>query len=282
MDLNASIVIFVRLDNAKRRQNLKAVIEYYSNELSNIEFIIVEDSWRPDVLEDPTLMATLTNTKYTYVYVQNNAEWNKSAGYNNGIKLAKYNNIIFNDVDAIIEPSQLQTAIESLYENDLNALCYPYNGEWLCTTDKIKQEFASSHSYNDLDKYYPLPLVEGHSAKDFINTTTPDGVLIGHYNSRGGCVVGRRDNLVNGGGYNPNFVGWGYEDDELPARFHRLGYGVTRVNGQRKPCWHLDHTDNMSSKKENQPNYEENRQIAGFVDTASKEQLEEYIKTWAI
>ena len=47
---------------------------------------------------------------------------------------------------------------------------------------------------------------------------TYNGVLVGHTNSRGGCVMARRDNIIRCNGYNPLFTGWGYEDDEMPVR----------------------------------------------------------------
>ena len=93
-------------------------------------------------------------------------------------------------------------------------------------------------------------------------------------------MLGRQDNLIKCNGYNPNFIGWGYEDDEMPLRVHKLGYDVTRLNGSNQPCWHLHHFDGKGSPKETQPNYEHNRQVAGIVDNADKEQLEQYITTW--
>jgi hypothetical protein len=83
-------------------------------------------------------------------------------------------------------------------------------------------------------------------------------------------------------GYNPNFKGWGYEDDEMPARVHILGYDVTRLGGQDRPCWHLPHEDGTGSPKETQPHHEDNRLLCNKIENSSKEELQEYIKQWTI
>ena len=68
----------------------------------------------------------------------------------------------------------------------------------------------------------------------------------------------------------------------MPTRVHKLGYDVSRINGERQPCWHLHHFDGTGSRKETQPNYEDNRQIASKVDHADKAELEEFIQQWEL
>lgn len=263
-----TFLVFVKLDNEERRVNLSTMVEFYRS-AGDAKFVIVEEDSSQKVPD-------LINLRDDDIYVfcpKSSGEWNKCKGYNIGIKLATTNILVFNDVDAIIHPNQILSTANELHSNDNGGMMYPYNGQFLCTNKDIKHEFAKSLSYDDLHKYYP----------SIIQVNYDDGnILVGHTNSRGGCVMGRRDNLLKCNGYNPNFIGWGYEDDEMPFRVHKLGYDVTRLNGDNQPCWHLHHFDGTGSAKETQPNYEHNRQVAGIVDNSNKEQLQEYIKTWEI
>ena len=114
---------------------------------------------------------------------------------------------------------------------------------------------------------------------------TYNNVLIGHVNSKGGCVMGRRDNIIKCNGYNPLFKGWGYEDDEFPGRVSGFGFTVGRISGANKPCWHLHHFDGKGSKKEHQEFYEHNRQICTEVETMiknDKKELQNYITNWKL
>ena len=94
--------------------------------------------------------------------------------------------------------------------------------------------------------------------------------------------MGRRDNLIKCNGYNPNFKGWGYEDDEMPDRAAKLGYNVTKLAGEEKICWHLFHEDGKGSQKDTQPKYEYNKQLYFNVMNMTTQQLKEYIKTWTM
>ena len=142
-----------------------------------------------------------------------------------------------------------------------------------------------------LDKKFPTPLVKFDGTIDkelrqcieheFINKVY-DGVLVGHVYSKGGCVMGRRDNIIRCNGYNPMFVGWGYEDDEFPFRISNLGYDVGRKFGVREPCWHLHHFDGTGSKKETQEFHDDNNREVMMVQQMDKEQLEQYKKTWRL
>ena len=110
---------------------------------------------------------------------------------------------------------------------------------------------------------------------------------MGHVASKGGCVMGRRDNLIKCNGYNPNFLGWGYEDDEAPFRVSKMGYNVGRIEGAGKVIFHLHHFDGTGSKKEEQPHYKENEKILNYVQDLSKEpnslkNLTHYSLSWKL
>jgi len=269
VDLKGTTFLFhVRLDTEEREKNVSIITNFYRKNCTNFNFIFVEDDSiqkLPDVIE--------FTEDDTYVFSRNSGIWNKCKSFNKGIILAKSDILIFHDLDAILQPSQLLTTIDTLLKNPEYGLMYPYNGLFLCVKKEIKEEFSKSLDYATLDNFFPKNLSVNYS----------DGnVLVGHNNSVGGCVVGRRDNIIKCHGYNPHFIGWGYEDNEFPRRIHALGYSVNRLNEPRSPLWHLPHDGIGSSPKAENPNYEENRQICTFVESSSKEKLQEYIKTWSL
>lgn len=280
--------VFCRIDNEERLHNLKAMVGFYRRYCDNVKFIISEDGIKPQV---PDILELTNNDVYTFQY--NDTEWKKCEGYNKCIKLAKTNTLVFNDVDAIIHPDQILDTYKRLESDPGTGLLYPYNGLFLCTDKTIKDNFVSNnYDYSVLDTRFPDELLVFNGEvtnksrspvmqQQYINRTF-NGILVGHVDSKGGCVMGRKDNIIKCNGYNPNFKGWGYEDDEFPFRVSRLGYTVGRLPGVKKPCWHLHHFDGTGSEKEKQEFYTDNNKEVSSVQCMTKEQLQEYKNTWRL
>jgi len=81
-------------------------------------------------------------------------------------------------------------------------------------------------------------------------------------------------------GFNPNFQGWGFEDNELPARVHKLGFDVVKLASKKQVLWHLPHDGEGASNKEHNPHYRNNNKICSYVEQCTKEELKEYITQW--
>jgi hypothetical protein len=81
------------------------------------------------------------------------------------------------------------------------------------------------------------------------------------------------------GGYNTNFIGWGFEDDEISNRYTKLGFELERVKDTSAIAWHLPHDNTI---REKHPFYQQNYQHSEFVGHCTKQELENYIKTWTI
>tara|TARA_Y100000310_G_C20661234_1_gene804909 strand:- start:368 stop:1240 length:873 start_codon:yes stop_codon:yes gene_type:complete len=277
--------VFCRVDNQERKENLQAMVSFYRKFDKNVKFIISEDGKQSIV---PSILELTENDVYTFT--QNNDQWRKSEGYNKCIKLAKTNTLVFNDVDAIIHPDQIIEAHNQLNSNSDYGLIYPYNGLFLCTDKDLKQEFIKgefdysilANSFPDVFNNYTCSQEHDvNQLRQYLNHTSKC-ILIGHIDSKGGCVMGRRDNIIKCNGYNPLFKGWGYEDDEFPFRVSKLGYVVGRTTGVKKPCWHLHHFDGTGSPKETQPYYDENNDEVMRVQSMDKEQLEQYKTKWRL
>lgn len=259
----------VRLDTQERAQNVKIITNYYNTYATNYKNIFIEDDSKqklPDVIE--------FTERDTYVYSKNTDAWNKCMSFNKGILLAKSEILAFHDLDAVIPMQQILSSINQLKADSNAGLVYPYNGLFLCVSPTIKAKFAQTLDINDIVKYWP----------DNLSINYDDGnILVGAHNSVGGCVLGRRDNVIKANGYNPNFRGWGYEDNEFPKRVHIMGFSVSRLTDPKAALWHLPHDGAGASPKVANPYHEENRQICSFVETAPKDKVREYtLSNWKL
>jgi len=264
---NICFITHVRFDTIERIHNLITRADYYNKYCSNLQTIYCEDSYEPQLLKHIKL-----TENDQYAYRCNKDEWNKCISHNIGAKLSKRPIYCFIDIDAIIHPEAILETTKQLNNNSKIGLMYPYNGLFLCISPEIKRKLGHELDYNLLESIQPKSTQINFQTKD---------VLVGHNNSVGGCVMSRRDNFFKYNGYNPNFKGWGYEDNEIPKRVHILGYDVTRLN-DKYPLWHMPHEGKGQGKKAENPYYEDNRKLCVKVETSTKEYLQEYIKSWEI
>ena len=74
---------------------------------------------------------------------------------------------------------------------------------------------------------------------------------------------------------NENFISYGYEDNERPERFKKMGYKVGRVNGT---IYHMEHARTMNSWFTN-PHIENNKNLYEKLSEMSGEELLTYYET---
>lgn len=267
--------IFFREDNKERVTNLLTIIQYYADCSNIAEVIVYYEVTDP---ESP-IINRLCDMNCNVIVSRGRADgWNKSVGYNKCAALARTPILCFNDVDVVVDYEQIRITEEYLMQEPAAGLIYPFDGRFLCVDKELKKEFISDlHTINHEAALQLLQAYEPRTAK--INDRSRH-VFVGHNNSPGGIVMCRRDNFIRFGGYNPNFIGWGYEDSEILSRVRILGFKCGRATN--KPVWHLDHTDENSSKKETQKYHEKNRQECAAVESMTQQQLLEYINTWNI
>lgn len=265
---NITFCFHLRIDTYERLRNIKIVTNYYRKHCENFQFIFFEDTTQPTLLEHIRLH---DNDKY--IHMTNSGEWVKARGFNTGAKLSNNDILIFHDADIVLHPDQILQGKNRLLESDNTGLVYPYDGLFIYTKLPVKNEFEQTLDYDDLMKYMP-------STRQVYYQN--DKIWIVHNHSVGGCVMARKDNFFKFKGYNPNFRGWGYEDDEIASRVHRLGYSVERIND--RPMWHFTHEGEGASRKDGNPHYEENRLLCAWVESHKKGDiiLQDYIKTWDI
>ena len=85
----------------------------------------------------------------------------------------------------------------------------------------------------------------------------------------------KRRSYIDGGLENENFISYGYEDNERPERFKKMGYKVGRVNGT---IYHMEHARTMNSWFTN-PHIENNKNLYEKLSEMSDEELLTYYET---
>ena len=177
---------------------------------------VIEDDKEPKVTDTIDL-----GKDDVVVFSKSDTEWRKGEGFNKGIKLAKTNILNFIDTDIIIDPNQLLETADRLREDDNAGLMYPYNGLFLCAEKPLKDKFCETLNYEELlivpeavESYIGIKDKKFTDQMSYVNKVYND-ILIGHMSSKGGCVMGRKDNLVKCNGYNPNFCGFGTQHSSL-------------------------------------------------------------------
>ena len=84
-----------------------------------------------------------------------------------------------------------------------------------------------------------------------------------------------RQSYIDGGLENENFISYGYEDNERPERFKKMGYKVGRVDGT---IYHMEHARTMNSWFTN-PHIQNNKDLYEKLSGMNDEELMDYYNT---
>lgn len=266
-DLNASIIIFYRKDSEDRERNLKILLDYYHKHFKNFQIVVEEQL---------NLKSNIDFKSYPNVFHEYIPEiedtWNKMKAYNQGVKNAFHESLIFNDIDVIFNPYCLLESL-SLLKKDSKKVILPNDGHFVCVKSSPVNIFKENLDYN-----YLLDLIDDNNYNQIGYHN--ENIHIGHTQTPGGGFITKRRNVFNCNGFNPNFNGWGYEDDETLIRFNKMGYTVCRLNvnhGVKRPLFHLDHDD---AERETSPYYKINENILKLVSKLDSKLLFLYSNTW--
>ena len=221
-----------------RLQNLRRVLDWI-NGFGGVEVILVE--------QDTHSKISHLNLKAKHHFLKSNMPFNKSWGFNYGLKHANSNIIIFGDSDLIMDPNAFINGLNLLKDY---SMVNPYNS----VIDLTPQE--TGFQFNDMFNINRA----GRGENDIQKVPLCGGI----------CMF-RREDIIKIGGFNENFIGWGAEDDcesvivknfltwtELPAK-----------------CYHLYH----DRPAPDMVLYNRNLQLLQKVSQMNKEQLTKMIQT---
>jgi predicted glycosyltransferase involved in capsule biosynthesis len=265
---NIGLMIHFRRDVDDRFRNLEMVVKFYRENSDNLQIAILNDDKELD--KDFKRLCKQYDCKG--LFMENHDVYWRTKAFNEMSKILTCEFIIAGDTDVIVDPKFILKAVERFHQNDMIGVVYPYNGMFIHLKQPMFEKFQVDQSLVDL-------LNKSQTLKP-IPYDQDDNFLVAHPQSKGGMVMFRKKAFVYCNGYNPNFKGWGYEDDEILSRFQKFVWGVDRVYHKDAIAWHLPHENTV---REKHPYYENNRKHSDFVcGCEDVNKLNDYVLSWKI
>lgn len=260
-----TFIIHLRKDTEERAKNVDIVTSYYRSILPDSKFIVIED----DKSQNFKYLEKEPNISYIHNY--NEGQHNKSKSYNIGLNRSKTGIICFLDIDCIISKQNIEKCIETLKQP--SSICIGYNGVAIYFKYDVKNKITDTSE--SLYEY-----LAGFIDRDniYIGYTNSD-YHVANTKAVGGALFGYREVFKSIGGFNPNFKGWGYEDNEIIVRAKKLGIDIFFINTSKPYLLHLPHID-PDYREDSHPSYKLNEQEFLKINRFTKSELEEYIKSW--
>lgn len=160
------------------------------------------------------------NLSCEHIFVKNDQLFNKSWGFNIGLRYAQSDIIVFTDTDILMEQNSL---LDGLKMTKTYEVVSPYN--------KVV-DLDPNESRKALNDIYKIDRT-GRGEKD-----------IQKINMCGGLVIFRKDAITKIQGWNDIFEGWGAEDDFQSMKVKAfLTYKEMESN-----CYHLYHIRELKDK----------------------------------
>lgn len=222
--------------NGERFNNLKRTLEWI-NSFSGADVIVVEQD-KHSKIKDIKLPCR-------HIFLKSNMPFNKSWGFNVGLKYANSNVIVFGDSDLIMDPQEFIKSVKMLEQYDM---VNPYNS----VIDLNHQE-----SNAGLEQMFAIDRV-GRGETDIQKVPLCGGI----------CIF-RREAIHKIGGWHEDFVGWGGEDDFQSVKVKNF---LTWHENSAK-CYHLYHDRTAPDMKW----YQRNLQLLQKLSPMTKEELQKVI-----
>lgn len=259
-----SFIVHLRKDSLERVKNINLIIPYFQSLIPDCEFILVEDDIEPN-------FEYLGGENIQYYHFKNPGVYNKCKSYNIGLEKGTKDLICFLDIDCLISKDNLNRAIHEVQNSD--GIYIGYNGACIYFDYTVKDQITTSDNlYSFLDSFVDKDNIRTMAKTQYYTITNTKAV--------GGCLIGKRNTFKNINGFNPNFIGWGYEDNEIISRARILKVPVYYVNTDKPFLFHLPHETDQQRDKSNHEYYNHNHREVSKVEAMTTEQLQQYIKTW--
>lgn len=263
-----TFIIHFRLDNQEREKNLNITLNYLNNILPESKIIIVEDDSESRINE------TIGRYKnINYIFLNNKHSYKKSYSYNIGLQSALTNYVCFLDIDCIVDRQNITKCLQEL-EIKNKAVYIGYNGICIYFKYNVKDNIIKNKS-KDLINYLN-ELVDRQNLRTGYEC---EYYTIGNTSAVGGMLIGARDTFKECGGFNPNFNGWGYEDNEIILRLNKIGIELFKINTKIPYLFHMPHTQE-NEQRDKHDRYFENYTEYQKILNMTKADLFNYIKTW--
>lgn len=256
-------IIPVRIDNLERLLNINIQKQFFKNTVKNLNIIYVEHGSKQNLTDSH--------------FIKTDEAFNKSLCYNTGVNLSKRKYVCLLDTDVLINPLFV---LQSTHKKDI---CISYNKTCLYLNFKAKQLLKDTPTLSTLTKLIPQYFYNENNQIKPINRkssrfTTHKFFILPHNDCIGGCLIMDKQTFFDIKGYNLNFTGWGYEDNEIITRGEKLGKTVTNVGDNNAFLYHLPHESTIVTINKTVP--VTNNTEMEKINSMNKSSIEQYISNW--
>ena len=271
-----SFIVHYREDTEERKKNFDIVYNYYKAIYPSCEFVFVEDGSEKTIEH-------LVRDEDQYIFNKNDDVYNKCKSYNIGLNKSINNIVCFLDIDCIVSIDSLSKSIKIVNTLE-DSICIGYNGIAIYAEYTLKDGVTNTKFSKGIYKLYDY-LQSKVDSSNITNLYSTDLYTVGNINAVGGCLIGKRDTFLDINGFNPNFIGWGFEDNEILSRAGQLGKTVTNIMSKDSKyfLFHLPHEDTYKvalNDKSDHKFYAHNAREWKDVSEMTENDLIKYIKTW--
>lgn len=261
--INCAIIIPVSIDSEERQDHLRFLLRYFPLFFSNYKMIVVEYGKNSKIHGNDKV-------GFEHIFIEGDDFFSTSKMSNIGVSQIQTPYFIKFDVDAFIHPQALFIALETLKKDPDQAFIFPYNGVSFNILEPLRQELLTNC---DLSQ---LPYIEAEQA----NTLNTPHLILKNSHSTGLIHLFRTTIFKSLGGYNEEFKGWGYEDDEIVQRFSICGHPPKWLAGFN--AFHFNHPRNiLDNENLHKQQVIKNHLLSNFISTLNSEEIKDYIKIWS-
>ncbi len=258
-----SVILSVKIETADRLHNLGLLLDYFEAYFTGYEIVLVEqgpvsrlDDW---LAGRPNVFHCLVPTGSCHY---------KTRNLNLATRLSTRPYVMMCDCDVFCKPEAIVAALQRV---KAGVTCVsPYNG---LVVQVKKHLFAAGPEMTRLVAalpYYPKDFNLRLHEYDYTDTEPLYGNS--NYDNTGGCLVYNKRDVEMAGGWNENFVSYGFEDMEFLYRLRKLGYSYEKTAGFN--LYHLEHERLVDSMYNNF--YRTNEEEWNHVGSMSPEALQTY------
>lgn len=247
---NVSAVVSVRIDSPKRLKNLATWCAYLRALARDIELVVVEQ----DAKSRLGAVLAKDGTIRHLLIPSGDSHW-KTRNLNMGAKIASRPVLMLIDCDVLLPAAAMRDAVDQAER--YGGFVQPFNGVLV----ELREEHTAGAGFSFMrdPPHFPRDYDSSPGRHDFSQGAPIYGGSA--YRATGGAIVCDRRDYFLTGGYNENFVSYGFEDMEFFERVTRLGYEIRTLDGCN--AYHLPHPRGADSRYNNyyRANEEEYRHV---------------------
>lgn len=251
---DVSFLIPFKKDSEERVRNLDFVLKYLKTYFKTTVYIMEQDFDQKYFLSDEYKNDSDFIVDYSFVKADSYL-FHRTKLLNDMAKKSTTPIISIYDLDVIFKIDQYIVS-RDLIKSKTYDVVYPYNGKFINFSDDKLQSIFEKCSVDHLKE--------------------TDGNCY-HNASVGGAIFYNKDVFFKCGMENEKFMSWGAEDNYRLEVVTKFGYKVTRIGGI---LCHMYHPTSENSSNTKHQAYFNNQNEYYKVCNMTKQQLEEYIKTF--